>query len=64
MTPNAYWQSNQQVIVTNSNMTSITYLPGAILLAFPSINLNLFIYAFGKNLRDTCSYAIYGNLIR
>ena len=47
MTPNAYWQSNQQVIVTNSNMTSIAYQSGAKLLAFPSMNLKLFIYAFG-----------------
>ena len=48
MTPKAYWQSNQQVIVSNSNMTSMTYQSGAILLAFPSMNLNLFIYDFGK----------------
>ena len=63
---NAYWQSNQQVIVTNFNMTSITYLSGAILPAFPLIILSLFIYAFGIKVHlmhlDNC--AINGNLIR
>ena len=53
MTPNAYWQSNQQMIVTNSNMTSMTYQSGAKLLAFPSMNLNLFTCAFGKNVHLT-----------
>ena len=46
-------------------MTSMTNQSGAILLAFPSTNLNLFTYAFWqKSSLDTPSYAINGNLIR
>ena len=53
MTLNAYWLSNQQVTVTNSNKTSTTYyLPGATLSTF-LISLNLYNYASGKKLHLT-----------
>ena len=64
MTLNAYWLSNQQVIVTNSNKASTTYTWSYTFNLLFNESKFVHLCFWQKNSLDTPRYAINGNLLR